>query len=107
MISWCVYAKGWPTRSRLPPEQLFVKLLGPLVKSDTLSTAVDYAKPSDAELLPSLHDCVCPPTAFLQELLPPLELLLRHHLASGVQHEVRLDEAPLGVGRGAVPHLAV
>merc|ERR1719403_513107 len=86
---------------------LAVELFGPLVKRDSLGSAVDHTEATDAELLSGLHDCGRPTTAFLQKLRSPLVLLLGNHLASGIDHQVRLDEARLGVGRSTVPNLAV
>merc|ERR1719242_2807237 len=71
---------------------LVMELLRPLVERDALGSSVDGAESGDAELLAGLHNSGGPSTVFLHELFAFLELLLRHYLASGVFHQVGLDQ---------------
>merc|ERR1719336_1122188 len=83
--------EGFATASRqLVSALVLVELLGPLVERNSLSATVDDAESGDPELLPGLHDRSGPSTAVFQERLAGRELLLGHHLAVLVEHEVLL-----------------
>merc|ERR1719445_1383660 len=83
---------------------LAVELLSSLVESNALGSTVHDAEPGDSELLAGLHDS-CYPSAF--QGLSLRVLLLGHHLASFVKHQVGFCEAPLRELRGSIPDLAV
>merc|ERR1711997_1040405 len=92
---------------QLASASVLVELLGPLVERDSLSATVDDAESGDPELLSGLHDRSGPSTAVLKELLAACELLLGHHLAVFVEHQVLLGQPALGVGAASVPNPAV
>merc|ERR1719323_2450290 len=94
-----------PQSTRFDRSSLAVELLGSLVEGNTLGSTVHGAESGDPELLSGLHDSGHP-SALGLELLSQLELLLGHHLALLVEHQVRLGQSTLGPFRATIPHLA-